>query len=357
MGENSAISKLMQAFEAFNKSADKLSIAYKQLINEPLINEYNVSSESLTGILQNSSNGVIIIDREGKIILFNQSAGDIIGISAKSALGSLFSDIFTTCNTSRNYEINSADSKDNVYIETTENNTNEDSEHNNYEQYTTKTLEMLSDIILNIAHLMRSPLSAIQIFAELLKQDLDNDKQSMIDDILASVYSLDAVLCNLLSFAQPISLCLQQVNIIDILEDSLSFSKLAINHHGILLEKQYVHDRLICYGDIEHLKQVFLNLILNAIQAMPYGGLLSVRADYNYDYKYINIEIIDNGCGISREHKERIFTPFFTTKEGGTGLGLSVVYKIIQAHHGKIQINSIYGKGTTVSIKLPVEFQ
>ncbi|MGQ9607785.1 MAG: sensor histidine kinase [bacterium] len=348
--ENDAISKLMQAFEAFNKSADKLSIAYKQLINEPIINEYNLSSEFLTKTLQDSANGVIIIDKEGRITLFNQSAGDIIGVSSKDVLGSMFKDIFAIQNNTKNYQKSNDDGLNDTHIKTIEN-----FEYSAYEQYTTKTLEMLNDITLNIAHLMRSPLSAIQIFAELLKQDLDNDKQSMIDDILASVYSLDAVLCNLLSFAQPINLCFQQIDIIDILEDSLSFAMPAINHHGILLEKQYDYNRLSCYGDTEHLKQVFLNLILNAIQAMPNGGLLYVYLGCDYDNKYINIEITDNGCGIPKEHKEKIFVPFFTTKEGGTGLGLSVVYKIIQAHHGKIQIKSIYGKGTTVSIKLPLE--
>ncbi len=177
----------------------------------------------------------------------------------------------------------------------------------------------------------------------------------MIDDILASVYSLDAVLCNLLSFAQPVNPNKQKIDIIDILEDSLSFAMPAIKCHGILLESQYGKNKLNCYADAEQLKQVFLNLILNAIQAMPNGGLLHISIDYSSDSKYINMEITDNGIGIPKEFIEKIFVPFFTTKEGGTGLGLSVVYRIIQAHHGRIQINSIYGKGTTVSIKLPVE--
>lgn len=347
--ENDAISKLMQAFEAFNKSADKLSIAYKQLINEQTINECNISSEFLAKILQNSTDGIIVLSNEGRIKLFNESACNIIGVSAKDVLGAIFGSVFVTqINTKKREDKSTQITRNNIFNE------KKNSEYNAYEKCTAKMLEVLGDIMLNIAHLMRSPLSAIQIFAELLKQDLDNDKQSMIDDILASVYSLDAVLCNLLSFAQPINPDKQQVDIIDILEDSLSFAMPAINHHGILLERQYSQSKLNCCADTEQLKQVFLNLILNAIQAMPNGGLLHISIDYSPNYKYINIEITDSGVGIPKEFMERIFTPFFTTKEGGTGLGLSVVYKIIQAHYGRIQINSIYGKGTTVSIKLPV---
>lgn len=352
VGENDAISKLLQAFEAFNKSADKLSIAYKQLIDEQTTNERNISSEFLNKILQNSTDGVIVLSNEGRIKLFNESACNILGVSAKDVLGAIFGSIFITQINVKKVE----DSSKSIKI-IKNFNRKENPEYNNYEQYTAKMLEVLGDIILNLAHLMRSPLSAIQIFAELLKQDLDNDKQSMIDDILASVYSLDAVLCNLLSFAQPINPNKHQIDIINILEDSLSFAIPAINHHGILLERKYAHSRLNCYADAEQLKQVFLNLILNAIQAMPNGGLLLVSMDYSPNHKYINMEITDNGSGIPKELMERIFTPFFTTKEGGAGLGLSVVYKIIQAHNGRIQINSVYGKGTTVLIKLPVENQ
>lgn len=339
--DSKAISKLMQAISAFNKSADKLSIAYERLINKSLINENHASSEFLTKILQGYNDGVIVIDNEGRVILFNSVAVDLLGIPAEDVLGKPFCDIFALREDAKNNKAG-----ENNAINTKENTT---------EQYNTKMLEVLSDIILNIVHLMRSPLSAIQIFAELLKQDLDNDKQSMADDILASVYSLDAVLCNLLFYAQPINLCIQQIDIIEILEESLSFAMPAINHHGISLNKQYIHNRLNCAGDAEQLKQVFLNIILNAIQAMPNGGILHVSADYVFDY--INIEMSDNGCGIPEEFMERIFTPFWTTKKssGGTGLGLSVVYKIIQAHHGRIHIRSNYGKGTTVSIKLPVE--
>lgn len=352
VGENDAISKLMQAFEAFNKSADKLSVAYRQLIDEQAANESNISTEFLAKILQKSTDGVIVLSNEGKIKLFNESACNILGVYAKDVLGAVFGDIFIT-------QINAKKAKDSSKDTQIIKNSNEkeNPESKACEQYTDKMLEMFGDIILNIAHLMRGPLSAIQIFAELLRQDLDNDKQSMIDDILASVYALDAVLCNLLSFAQPINPNKHQIDIINILEDSLCFAMPAINHHGILLERKYAHNKLNCYADAEQLKQVFLNLILNAIQAMPNGGLLRINIDYSPNYDYINMEITDNGFGIPKEFMERIFTPFFTTKEGGTGLGLSVVYKIIQAHHGSIQINSIYGKGTTVLINLPVENQ
>jgi signal transduction histidine kinase len=218
----------------------------------------------------------------------------------------------------------------------------------------TPMLTAIGDIIMNIAHRMRSPLSAIQLFAELLKQDLSEDKQEMVDDILVGVHSLDAVLNNLLSFAQPVNPRFQEVDLVAVLEESLFFAAPAIKQQGISLVEEYSHDRLCCLGDLEQLKQVCFNLILNAIQAMPEGGELRITAKTTAE-NYVNVGIEDNGCGIADEFMNRIFTPFYTTKEGGTGLGLCVVYRIVKAHQGSVQVNSMDGCGTNVSIQLPAE--
>ena len=232
-------------------------------------------------------------------------------------------------------------------------------------------LTAIGDVIIYVADKMRSPLSAIQLFAEVLKQDLSESKEvetqhalSVLDDILLGVHSLNAVLSNLLSFAQPVSPHYQEVDLVAVLDESLLFAASAMEQQNISLVKKYSHGRLYCNGDVEQLKQVCFNLILNAIQAMPQGGDLCVRAWYSgdgdnppYPWKNtesINVEIEDSGCGIPDESMDRIFTPFFTTKEGGAGLGLCIVYRVVQAHQGSTQIRSICGHGTTVSIQLPV---
>jgi len=214
-------------------------------------------------------------------------------------------------------------------------------------------LEVMGNIIINLAHKMRSPLSAIQLLAELLKDDLDMDKQGMVEDILVGVNSLDAVLSNLLLFVQPMKPNFQKVDILFALNESLLFAAPAIRHQQILLRKECSDNEIFCYGDPEQLKQVCLNLILNAIQAMPEGGELSIKASYNPMINSIGFEIQDSGCGISDENIDKIFMPFFTTKEDAGGLGLCIVYKIIQEHNGSIRLNSCPGYGTKVSVLLP----
>ena len=215
----------------------------------------------------------------------------------------------------------------------------------------------LDDVIMNVAHRMRSPLSAIQLFVELLKQDLAEDKQQVVDDILVGVHSLDAVLSNLLSLSQPVNPHFEEVDLVGVLDEALAFARPAVKQQGISLAKEYSRSRLCCCGDLEQLKQVCFNLILNAIQAMPEGGQLCINASHSDCMKHAVVEVGDTGCGIQDEHMDRIFTPFFTTKEGGIGLGLCIVYRVIQAHQGSISINSIWGHGTTVSIQLPTGAQ
>ncbi len=150
----------------------------------------------------------------------------------------------------------------------------------------------------------------------------------------------------------------QKVDIVAVLDESLLFAEPAINQQAISLIKEYSHNEIYCHGDLEQLRQVCFNLVLNAIQAMPEGGELRITASGSNEadaQKYVNISIEDNGCGIADEIIDRVFIPFFTTKEGGTGLGLCVVYRVIQAHKGAIQISSDCKHGTTVSIQLPTE--
>lgn len=384
---------LIRAFSDFSRSADKLSDAYRQLVQDSglMIREESVSrhqplpvlSRLLIVALECMINGVIIVDEAGTIILFNSMAQKLTGLCTERIVGRYYGEVFN-----ENHLMNTLKTKIPIHSQKrfssgvkAESYTtaildndgnpigaieelipqdkgtsgNGEKQEGEVPSYITKLIAIIGDIIINIAHRMRSPLSAIQLFAELLMQDLDEEKQKIVDDILVGVHSVDAVLSNLLSFAQPANPHFQKVDIIDILDESLLFAMPAINQQNIKLSRIHSHSRLYCYGDLEQLKQVCFNLILNAIQAMPDGGILSISASYSDDTGLVSIEIGDNGCGIADEHMDRIFAPFFTTKEGGAGLGLYVVYKLIEAHRGKIKINSTYGRGTFVSVQLPAE--
>jgi signal transduction histidine kinase len=107
--------------------------------------------------------------------------------------------------------------------------------------------------------------------------------------------------------------------------------------------------------DREQIKQVALNLLLNAVQAMPEGGTLTLRGQNSEDGQWIRISIQDSGMGIPSEDMNKLFDPFFSTKEGGVGLGLSIAHRIIDQHHGKIEVESNPGEGTLFALWLPID--
>ena len=380
------LSVLVEAFHAFNKSADKLNKAYNQLSQDTINDTKTIKTASyyssalfdlICGSLECLKDGIIILDRSGRVIYFNQAAQEIVKLGSFDVIGNHYGTIFNNNHFMESIESGvekhyrrqfDSEEEFDVFIKPIKGEygriigaleiLSHSEQVSSYSQrqesdYITKLVKVMGDVVMNIVHQMRSPLGAIQLFAEILKEDLDNDKADMVDEILASVYSLDAVLSNLLSSVQPLTPSIQKVDFINIIEESLAFSAPAIRQQNIKLTRDFTNDHLYCYGDIEQLKQVCFNLILNAIQAMSEGGDLIIRASYVDDMKNIYIEIDDNGCGIPNELIDRIFTPFFTTKEGGTGLGLYVVYRIIQAHKGKIEIKSIEEVGTKINIKLP----
>ncbi len=358
-------SMLNQALDAFSKSADKLSKAYRDILGPQSHIKPSIHT-LLLGALESMPAGVVVTDHEGRIVLFNWAAENLTGISRDDIIGKFYRGTFSAdhhlpdrtdihvCMTPIGSGGVSPPLESIIggvgLIEAPERTPKLNATAPNL----ALVLAAIEDIIANIAHRMRSPLNAIQLFAELLKQDLDEGKKETVEDILVGVNSLDAVLSNLLSFARSAKPDLQKINILHALDESLLFAEPAIRQRDISLTKECSQDELYCYGDLEQLKQVFFNLILNAIQAMPGGGELCITCSYAQDGKYAHVTIQDNGCGIPDEHIDRIFTPFFTTKEGATGLGLCIVYRIIQAHNGAIQINSEPRHGTTVSIQLPV---
>jgi len=367
---------LAQAFAAFNRSADKLSTVYGRLAGaapeyefQPPTSENHVLS-LLLGALECVPGGVVVVDHEGSIVAFNEAAQQLAGFDENYM--DILKGSLTSGKPGYSRQRLSSDAEVEIYTTPVMNS------HGDIlgvvgvlgqrdtpirqralpaspRQPVAPMLTAIGDIIINIAQQMRSPLSAIQLFAELLRQDLDADRQETVDDILVSVHSLDAVLSNLLSFSQPAKPNFQKVDIVSVLDESLLFAEPVINQQAISLIKEYSHNELYCHGDLEQLRQVCFNLILNAIQAMPTGGELRINASYAYEDKYACIDIEDNGCGIDDEAIDRVFIPFFTTKEGGAGLGLCVVYRVIQAHQGTIQISSNYGHGTIVSMQLPAE--
>jgi signal transduction histidine kinase len=138
-----------------------------------------------------------------------------------------------------------------------------------------------------------------------------------------------------------------------IFEETLQLIRPRIEKQLIIILKEFQALPIILM-DREQMKQVALNLLLNAVQAMPKGGTLTLRGRNSEDGQWIRISIQDSGMGIPGEDMNKLFDPFFTTKEGGVGLGLSITHRIIDQHHGKIEVESTPGEGTLFTVWLPI---
>ncbi len=222
-------------------------------------------------------------------------------------------------------------------------------------------LAAMGEMAVKIAHDIRNPLGSIELFASLLKKDVegDEDKKMIVEHISSGVRSINHIISNLLLFMRPEQL--PEMQVLDLhapLKDSLFFAEnLISSESSIVVETDFAGQALNICGDSELLSQVILNLILNAIQAMPDGGRLALstrKARDSQGCDMAEMRIADTGCGIPTQNLDQIFDPFFTTKMRGTGLGLSIVHNITQAHGGSVDIQSSPDAGTECIIAFPL---
>jgi two-component system sensor histidine kinase FlrB len=226
-------------------------------------------------------------------------------------------------------------------------------------------LRAMGEMAANIAHEIRNPLGSIELFASLLKRDLfGNDKcRRLVEQIISGVKNLNQVISNTLLFTHTLVPNIQKVNLAALLEEALLFSSHQINGKKIKVIRGYSQNNCSLYADSALLKQLFLNIILNALQAMEDGGCLKITTELlpeggeNGGGKnlpdIVEVKISDTGAGMDREIVEKAFDPFFTTRQGGTGLGLTIAHRIIEAHGGTIVVDSSPGVGTTFTVSLP----
>ncbi len=218
----------------------------------------------------------------------------------------------------------------------------------------TEKLASLGQLSAGVAHEINNPLGTIMIYAHLLMKSLDKDdhRREDIELIINEANRAKEIVQGLLSFARETKLRQGQMNVNDLLEDVLGLVHNQSLFHNIRIEKTFVEDMPVIIADETQLKQVFLNIILNAAQAMEGNGKLTISTII--DKKHIKIKIQDTGPGIPPEIMGKLFSPFFTTKEKGTGLGLAISYGIVERHGGKIDVNSELGNGSIFTVSLPI---
>jgi two-component system sensor histidine kinase HydH len=217
-----------------------------------------------------------------------------------------------------------------------------------------KHLSTLGEMVAGISHEIRNPLGIIRSSSELLKKKMAdrNPSSSIPDIILEESVRLDNIITDFLNFAKPKSPYLTACKIEDVLEKNINFLASQIQEEGYIIKKHYDNDLPEINADADMLYQAFLNIFINAMQAMPEGGIIYVKVSAGENALTIMFE--DEGEGIPEDIMEKIWDPFFTTKAKGTGLGLGIVRNIIESHEGSVSIGNKPDTGAIVKVILPV---
>ncbi|USK33295.1 PAS domain-containing protein [Bacillus sp. F19] len=220
----------------------------------------------------------------------------------------------------------------------------------------TEKLSVIGELAASIAHEIRNPLTSIKGFVQILQED-EHMKQSgeHLRVMSEEIDRINEVVGELLLIAKPQMQTVLSVDLKAVIEDVMTLMKSSAQQNNISLMLNHEADIFKVSGNKNHLKQVFINLIKNAIESMPDGGTVQTAIERSADGS-IRISISDEGIGLNQERMEKLGEPFYTTKDKGTGLGLTVCYKIIREEHaGEILFESEEGRGTTVHIILPAE--
>jgi signal transduction histidine kinase len=220
---------------------------------------------------------------------------------------------------------------------------------------TADRLSAISRLTKGVAHEVKNPLNAILMHVELARMKLahqDYDLDQQMDIITSEIMRLDRVVKTFLDFTRPVQLNLTDMRLREFMEDIADFARPQANALGIEVREEVQVEDSIITVDMDLLKQAVYNIVVNAIEAMPGGGVLRFEACLKGDNAEIRIS--DTGPGIPQEVKEKIYDLYFTTKQGGSGIGLAMTFRIVQLHDGTIDFASEPGQGTSFVLKFPV---
>ena len=215
----------------------------------------------------------------------------------------------------------------------------------------------VSMLAAEVAHEIGNPLNSLYLHLQMLQRLLKRpepdvaDAAQEVDEARAEVERLDAIINQFLRALRPGRPVFEPLDLKSLVLESLNFMKQEITDRKIQLEFYWGENVPQINGDPGQLKQAFYNLVRNAMQAMPAGGRLTIRC--SADDSFVMLSVSDSGCGIKPENMQKIFKPFFTTKNAGTGLGLMIVERIVREHGGALAVDSRENEGTTFTISLP----
>ena len=213
-------------------------------------------------------------------------------------------------------------------------------------------LSSIGQISAGLAHELKNPVTTLKMLFQAFKEQPDMTKEDA-EVIHNEIERIDNILTKFLGFVKQKDVNASDININSLIERVLSLATFDLKNKGIAVHKDMLETLPAIKGNESLFEHVFLNLILNSIDAMPYGG--EIRISGKTDDNFAEVMIWDKGCGIPLKIKSKVFDPFFTTKANGTGLGLSIAYNIVKAHGGKLFFDSNEGVGTVFTVRLPKE--
>ncbi len=375
---NPDIGALVQALEALNRTTQAWEGAYRGLQEQVLrldqeLSEKNrvlaLTTDYLDRLLEGVSDGVIAVDREGVITRFNRAASVILGYTRDETVGRPFDTLFKRAfaaptlpgqmllqaKSGREVPVLERDSRvqDDAGNQLGQVKTFQDLSELTALREQVRLLDRLAaigEMAATVAHEIRNPLGGIRGFASFLAQDIpeDDPKRRWVDKILTGTASLERIVTELLEYTRPVELSLRPARCTDIVANALAY----LEYDSARIEiTQHIPESLHVLADPGMMRQVFLNILLNAVQSISGPGSVTVAArDCG---NQVELAVRDTGCGMRPEHLEKIWSPFFTTKEKGAGLGMAICQKIVTGHAGSLDAESEPGKGTTIRIHLP----
>ncbi|MBL7203579.1 MAG: PAS domain-containing protein [Desulfobacteraceae bacterium] len=367
-----------------------LLIGFAGIVSLFLAQAYRSTRTSLSRVKAFSDNlvhnmpiGLLAIDADERIASFNQAAESVLKLSSSSAMGKRpteilpqpLSEFFNQLQTRQGLINKELDCpvKDGkiIPLEVVGTSLKEEDDsavnwvilfrdlteiqHLKKEIARTQRLASIGRLAAGVAHEIRNPLSSIKGFATYFKEryrEIPEDHKTA-EIMIQEVERLDRVIGQLLEFARPMNIQKKTASLEDVIKDSLKMVEAEARQKGISVDFSSDPQTKEMWIDPDRIRQVLLNLYLNAIEAMESGGALSVELRQDDDTGRFRIIVSDSGTGIKNEDLPHLFDPYFTTKPSGTGLGLAIVHKIIESHGGEVSVESRYGEGATVTIQFP----
>jgi len=218
-----------------------------------------------------------------------------------------------------------------------------------------RRLAAIGRLTSGVAHEVKNPINAIVVHLEVLRQkmkEIDPDTRRHVDVIGSEIQRLDRVVQTLVDFTRPVELRLSDMDLRKAVDDVVILASPAAERHKVSFERDPSQEPLLVRIDSDLVKQAILNIVLNGVQAMPEGGTLRIASKREGDAGIIMVR--DQGAGIPESIRDKIFNLYFTTKSGGSGIGLAMAYRVVQLHHGSLEFTSIVDHGTTFYLRFPL---